>query len=86
MIRKNGIGNTFPAVILMTDGLSNTGENLQDLNKYIQDTGFSVPVFAITFGDASEDQLKPIVNLTSGQIFDGRKDLVSAFRKAKGNN
>jgi Ca-activated chloride channel family protein len=77
-------GRYIPAVILMTDGESNTGKKYEDLAAAWQ--GLDIPVFAITFGDASEEQLKQITQLTRGNIFDGKKDLVTAFRKAKGYN
>ena len=35
---------------------------------------------------ASTDQLSEITRYTTGTIFDGRKDLVAAFRAAKGYN
>jgi Ca-activated chloride channel family protein len=77
----------FPAVILMTDGVSNTGATLSDLKAAVAGAGFNkVPVYAILFGDASTRQLSKIASLTSGQIFDGRKDLITAFRSAKGYN
>ncbi|HLZ86910.1 MAG TPA: VWA domain-containing protein [Puia sp.] len=77
-------GQYIPAVILMTDGESNTGKKFEDLQAAWQ--GIDIPVFAITFGDASDDQLKQITGLTRGYLFDGKKDLVTAFRKAKGYN
>ena len=80
------LADHFPAVILMTDGQSNSG-SLADVQSAITRTGLTnVPVYGITFGDASVDQLQQIANLTSGRVFDGTKDLVGAFRKAKGNN
>ena len=53
----------------------------------VAETGLDdVPVFGITFGQADTSQLNQIADLTGGRVFDGTKDLVSAFRKAKGNN
>jgi Ca-activated chloride channel family protein len=74
------------AVILMTDGQSNSGKKFEDFKAYWQQLGKDIPVFAITFADASEDQLKEITELARGTIFDGKTDLVAAFRKAKGYN
>jgi len=82
---NSGVGNRFPAVILMTDGQSNEGA-FSDVREAYQQSEYKVPVFAITFGQASTDQLTQITDLTSGRIFDGTKDLVDAFRKAKGYN
>ncbi|WP_188932639.1 VWA domain-containing protein [Puia dinghuensis] len=76
----------IPAIILMTDGESNTGKTYPDLSKAWTANGLDIPVFAITFGDASDDQLNQIVGLTRASLFDGKKDLITAFRKAKGYN
>ena len=85
IIYEIGIGNRFPAIILMTDGRSNEDLFSQLNSKYIA-SGRDVPVFAITFGDAATDQLDPIVEMSFGRLFDGKSDLVAAFRKAKGYN
>jgi Ca-activated chloride channel family protein len=70
----------------MTDGQSNSG-SLDDVKRAIATTGLNdVPVYAVTFGDASVKQLNEIANLTNGRVYDGTKDLVTAFRQARGNN
>lgn len=76
----------IPAVILMTDGQSNSGKNFRDLSQIWYEMNIDVPVFSILFGQASKTQLDQIAVLTRGKIFDGRTDLVKAFRKAKGYN
>jgi Ca-activated chloride channel family protein len=70
----------------MTDGESNYGKRFQDLEKAYKEMGMDVPVFSITFGKASSGQLSEIEELTRARVFDGRHDLVKAFRKAKGYN
>jgi Ca-activated chloride channel family protein len=81
-----GIEDYSPAIILMTDGESNRG-SFDDLEARIASgIGSDVPVYAILFGDASEEQLAEITEATSGRIFDGRTDLVAAIRTAKGYN
>jgi Ca-activated chloride channel family protein len=85
-INNIGLDKYSAAVILMTDGQSNTGKRFDDFKAYWQQLGKDIPVFAITFADASEDQLGQITELTHGAIFDGKTDLVTAFRKAKGYN
>lgn len=79
---------SFPAVILMTDGMSNRGPGLADLKRYLVEhtDADDIPVFAIMFGDASPEQLQQIADATSGRVFDGRTDLVRAFREARGYN
>jgi Ca-activated chloride channel homolog len=78
---EEGITEYFPAVILMTDGRSANEEALDQLS-----SNQDIPVFPIMFGQAEEGQLDKIVEVTSGRVFDGREDLVEAFRKAKGYN
>jgi Ca-activated chloride channel family protein len=75
-----------PAVILMTDGQSNTGKTIGNLKEEVQRLGKDIPVFCIMFGDASEKQLDAISELTRARVFDGRTDLVTAFRNVKGYN
>ena len=75
-----------PAIILMTDGASNSGKSFTDLSSKFENAGVDIPVFSIMFGEASETQLKEISNLTKARIFDGRSDLIQAFRTAKGYN
>ncbi len=48
--------------------------------------GKDIPVFTILFGKAKESQMSSLANEMSGRMFDGRKDVVKAFRKAKGYN
>lgn len=85
-MKQEGIGERLPAVILMTDGKSNSG-SIQELTNAIASTGLeNVPVYAITFGQADPNQLQVIADLTHGRVFDGKTDLIGAFRKAKGNN
>jgi Ca-activated chloride channel family protein len=76
----------IPAIILMTDGESNTGKTVDDLRNYLTTVKKDIPVFSIMFGNASESQLSQIANLTNGTVFDGKKNLIDAFRKAKGYN
>lgn len=75
-----------PAVILMTDGESNTGRTYEDLQAFYKQANIDIPVFSIKFGDASQDQLDRISNLTRGRTFNGTTDLIKAFKQAKGYN
>lgn len=85
-MEREGIGDRFPSVILMTDGQSNEG-SFADLERRAGTVGLDdVPVFAITFGEASEEQLGEITEASSGRIFDGSANLANAFRAAKGYN
>ncbi len=75
----------LPSVILMTDGRDNTS-SLTALQNYLDTTENDIPIFVITFGDADDSQVEPIADYTFARVFDGRSDLISAFRNAKGYN
>jgi Ca-activated chloride channel homolog len=75
------------ALILMTDGESNTGKTFANLQQQYQALGFgNLPVYSILFGGASRTQLDEIATFSSGRVFDGKKNLIDAFREAKGYN
>lgn len=87
LVKNMKDADRLPSVILMTDGMSNTGATWDDLKSHIDDGHLrNIPIYAITFGDASTGQLSQISDYTAGRIFDGAKDLVTAFRTAKGYN
>ncbi len=83
--KEPNLQDYFPAIILMTDGISNRG-SFRDFQKEYLRLGLDVPVFSILFGKAKKKQLQEITDLTNGKIFDGRKDLVKTFRKVRGYN
>ena len=70
----------------MTDGKSEGSSTLDMLQEALNEQGYDVPVYSITFGDADDSQLKDIAHVSGGKVFDGRKDLVKGFRDAKGYN
>ncbi|MGN0641504.1 MAG: substrate-binding domain-containing protein [Huintestinicola sp.] len=74
-----------PAVILMTDGASKTDRREDFISEY-NSCGYDIPVFSIMFGDAEDGQLTELAELTNARVFDGRTDLVGAFRSVKGYN
>ncbi len=78
------LSSYLPAIVIMTDGKSDDG------NGYFMSRWASVsphvPVFGITFGDADKRQLDALAQETSARVFDGRGDLVSAFRAVRGYN
>ena len=73
------------SVILMTDGLSNEGsyaELTQEYNK--QNKG--IPIYSIMFGNAYARELENIAELTNAKVFDGKNDLLKAFKEVRGYN
>ena len=79
-------GKYQSAVIVMSDGMSEGSiAQFQSLLGGAS-TGKDVPVFTILFGDAKPEQMKAFAEAMSGRMFDGRVDVVQAFREAKGYN
>ena len=73
------------SVILMTDGLANVG-TFSSLIQYYNKINKEIPIYSITFGDADEDELGQIADLTNGKVFDGKTSLIEAFKKVRGYN
>ena len=86
LIDKNYNSDDYTAaVILMTDGISDTTSRKNFENGYRQSNS-DIPVFSIMFGSAERRQLDSIAELTNARVFDGRDDLIGAFRSVKGYN
>ncbi len=84
-ILNNESDDYVSSVILMTDGIANVG-SYYNLNSYYKSINKEIPIYSITFGNADENELEVIANLTNGKIFDGKKNLVEAFKKVRGYN
>jgi Ca-activated chloride channel family protein len=75
------------AVIVMTDGESE--DYFEEFRRIYRAKGLDsldVPVFSIMFGNAKQNQLDGLAALTRARVFDGKTDLVRAFKNAKGYN
>lgn len=72
-------------IIAMTDGVINVGR-YDNLATYYKKLNKEIPVYSITFGDAEEHQLDQIARLTNGKVFDGKTDLLKAFKEVRGYN
>ena len=73
------------SIILMTDGLSNKG-NFYDVKKLYTNIGRDIPVYSIMFGSASASQLDDIAKISNAKVFDGRTNLLEAFKKVRSYN
>jgi len=71
-------------VILMTDGESNYGSFSSFENSYREYRG--IPVYSIMFGKAKEKELEEIAEETNAKVFDGRKNLIGAFKEVRSYN
>ena len=69
----------------MTDGEANVGTYSSLESKYLQ-INKQIPIYSIMFGDARENQLIQISKLTNAKVFNGKTDLVKAFKEVRGYN
>ena len=72
-------------IIAMTDGEVNVG-SFGELESVYKRSKKKVPVYSITLGDAQEKQLEKIADLTNSKVFDGRTDLLRAFKEVRSYN
>ena len=83
-LRNYDLSQYTPAVILLTDGVSDG--SFAAFQTAYEEFGADVPVFSIMFGAADSTQLEELAELTHARVFDGREDLIGAFRSVKGYN
>lgn len=73
------------SVVIMTDGKANVGSFGQLAAAYAS-IGQDIPIFCITFGSADLRELEKIAKLSHARVFDGRTDLIAAFKEVRGYN
>jgi Ca-activated chloride channel family protein len=74
------------SVIVLTDGMSNEGANMEGFTQWFTNNkieSHGIRVFAISFGDSDLNQLNSVTRLSGGKVFDGKKNLSSAFREIR---
>lgn len=72
-------------IIAMTDGAVNIGE-FSDLKRAYKKSAKKIPIYSITFGQAEEEELEQIAKLSNAKVFDGKTDLLKAFKEVRGYN
>ncbi|MBU0654903.1 MAG: substrate-binding and VWA domain-containing protein [Gammaproteobacteria bacterium] len=79
--------NYLPAIVAMTDGRSDDA-NLFAFQEALRTLPFAgdVPIHAIAFGDADEQQMEALTAQSVGRFFKARGDLPGMLRDAKGYN
>jgi Ca-activated chloride channel family protein len=79
--------NYLPAIVAMTDGLSQTGHySLFEHALKTYPFASDVPIHAIAFGSADKQQLRALTQQSIGRLFDSQGDLGKTLREAKGYN
>ncbi len=80
-----GAEDRFLSIVLMTDGESNTGRGLGEFTSFLPSASPPVRVFPILFGEAAEQEMRQVAELTGGEVFDARQgDLSKAFCQIRG--
>ena len=69
----------------MTDGAGNVGTFESLFNKYHQ-VNRKIPIYSIMFADALQSQLNKISEMSNGKVFDGKTNLVEAFKEVREYN
>lgn len=72
------------SVVAFTDGMNNNGRNLERFKRdyeALPEDVKAIPVFMVLFGEAAEAELKAVVELTGGKVFDARKTPLYAVFK-----
>ena len=69
----------------MTDGEGNIG-TFKSLENLYNSVNKEIPIYSITFGNASINQLNQMASLSNGKVFDGRSNLLEAFKTVRGYN
>ena len=72
-------------LILMTDGVS-TDKKSRELEEMYRTKKSTIPIYSIMFGNASKNELEPIAKLSNAKVFDGRSNLLLAFKEVRGYN
>ena len=72
-------------LILMTDGVSTDGRS-NELKIFYRSRNSTIPIYSIMFGSASKRELEPIADMSNAKVFDGRSDLLKAFKEVRGYN
>ncbi|KAK6024304.1 hypothetical protein OSTOST_09895 [Ostertagia ostertagi] len=72
------------SVVAFTDGKSNMGRRLEDFKRayeQLPEDVRGIPVFMVLYGEAAEGDLKQLVAITGGKVFDARKTPLYAVFK-----
>jgi Ca-activated chloride channel family protein len=72
------------SVVAFTDGKSNIGRRLEDFKRayeQLPEDVRGIPVFMVLFGEADAADLKALVEITGGKVFDARKTPLYAVFK-----
>lgn len=75
-----------PSIILLTDGIANGDMGIPELTEKYRKIGKDIPIYSIMFADSDDEELQKIAELTHAKVFDGRINLIKAFKEVRGYN
>ncbi|KAB1662644.1 substrate-binding and vWA domain-containing protein [Pseudoclavibacter sp. CFCC 13611] len=81
---------SFTSVVLFTDGANNGQVTVDQFEQWYQqqrgaDSGIqTIPTFVVLFGEADQNEMKQVADLTGGRVFDGGEGLTQAFSEIRG--
>ena len=85
LLRNEDADKYNVSVILMTDGQANRG-TFNDLKRAYNTYKKDIPIYSIMFGNAQEYELDEIAKLTNAKVFNGKTNLIDAFKEVRGYN
>jgi Ca-activated chloride channel family protein len=77
----------FYSIVLLSDGEANEGLDYGEFDRafsQLHEDAQAIRTFPILFGDASEDEMHALAELTRGRVFDSAGDLAQVFKTIRG--
>lgn len=74
----------YYSIVLMSDGENTDGMGLREFERYFEnlhENDQNIRTFTITFGDADEDAMQEIADVTGGRMFDSTEESLSSIFK-----
>ena len=85
-IGSNDYSGKNISIVVMTDGAPTDSSKKNEMIKQYNELNKDIPIFSILFGSANEREMSKLAELSRGKVFDGREDLIKAFKDVKGYN
>lgn len=85
LLKDEDLNDYNLSIILMTDGMGNI-DTFNSFKASYDIVNKDIPIYGILFGDADNKQLLEISRYTGGKVFDGRSNLLEAFKEVRGYN
>jgi Ca-activated chloride channel family protein len=78
----------YYSIVLMSDGENTEDTTLRDFERFftgLAPTTRTIKTFPVLFGNANEEEMTDVAELTGGRVFDGRSETLSlVFKQIRG--